>query len=281
MKSGPVVVGTDLSQSATEAVAQAARWAARTSAPMLVVQVAPDQIFRNLEVPRVVAALTERIGEVTSPLGVSLEVVVDTGSAHGALIRRADERGASLLVVGASGVTRLDRVFFGTTAEQVVRHAHCSVLVARPSPGGPILAATDFSDRARAGVDAAAEEARRCASPLVLIHSLYEPASSLALLGPLVISPPEIPEAERAEIREAALTTLRTLAEAAGYPESTALVDGPPVASIVEEAKRLEASLLVVATHGRTGLERMALGSVAEGLARFAPCSVLAARRTR
>jgi nucleotide-binding universal stress UspA family protein len=48
-----------------------------------------------------------------------------------------------------------------------------------------------------------------------------------------------------------------------------------PLSAIVEEANRMPTSLVVVGTHGRSGLARLALGSVAESVVRAAPCSVL------
>jgi nucleotide-binding universal stress UspA family protein len=94
------------------------------------------------------------------------------------------------------------------------------------------------------------------------------------------MSAPEMPEAERSELREAAQTTLRTLLEAAGAEGDVAVLLGPPAEALVDHATKIGASLVVVATHGRTGLSRITLGSVAEGVAKHAPCSVLAVRRS-
>jgi len=56
------------------------------------------------------------------------------------------------------------------------------------------------------------------------------------------------------------------------------LRNGPAAATILSAASELPAQLLVVGTHGRTGLSRVALGSVAEAVVRAAPCSVLTVR---
>jgi universal stress protein A len=56
------------------------------------------------------------------------------------------------------------------------------------------------------------------------------------------------------------------------------LYEGPAAEGILETATKLPAQLIVVGTHGRTGLSRIALGSVAESVLRGAPCSVLVVR---
>ena len=280
MTQAPILVGTDLSDSSGEAVKQAGAWASRTGAPLVVVHVAPDEIFRALETPKVTSALRARTDALLGDSGPPFDVVITAGSPHGALVHLADERKASLLVVGASSHATVDSVLFGSTAEQVVRYAHCPVLVARPSPeAGPVLGATDFSEQATTAVAAAAEEAKRRSVPLRLVHCLVEPSTSLSLLGPLVISLPEMPEAERQDLRSAADTTLRSLLESTRVPGASEVVGGSPASAIPAEAKALSASLVVVATRGRTGLSRIALGSVAEGVVRRSPCSVLAVRK--
>jgi nucleotide-binding universal stress UspA family protein len=279
VSTAPVIVGTDLSGSAAEAIRQAGAWAARASAPLLVVHVAPDEIFAALETPKVEAGIAKRVEATLAGLDVSAEIAIEAGSPHAALVRLSEERRARLVVVGASGAGAMRRALFGSTAEQVLRHAHSPVLVARPSPEtGPVLVATDFSEHAEAAVSAAAAEARARGVPLRLVHSLFDPSASLSMLGPILMTPPEIPEAERAQMRDAAQRTLESLLQATKVDGACEVLTGPPAWTIPEEAKSLGASLVVVATRGRTGLARLALGSVAEAIARHAPCSVLAVR---
>jgi nucleotide-binding universal stress UspA family protein len=247
----------------------------------MVVHAAPDEVLRALETPKVEAALRARAVGLLGAAPPPLSVVIVAGSPHAALVHLADERGAALVVVGASSREGLDHVLFGSTAEQVVRYAHCPVLVARPSPSdGVVLAATDFSEAATTAVAAAAEETKRRGVKLRLVHSLQEPTTSLSLLGPVVISPPEMPEVEREELRAAALSTLRSLLEATHVEGDCEAVSGPPASVIPEQAKAVSAGLVVVATRGRTGFARIALGSVAEAIARHSPCSVLAVRKS-
>jgi nucleotide-binding universal stress UspA family protein len=275
----PVIVGIDRSAAAQENIRQAGAWAQRIGAPLVIAHVAPDEVIRALETPGHMDTLRLRVEKVLGAGVPAFEVVILAGSPHAALVQLADERNAALIVVGASGEGTIGRRLFGTTAEHVVRYAHCPVLVSRPSPkDGVVLCATDFSDEATGAVSAAGAEARLRAVPLRLVHCLHEPTWSLSLLGPMIISLPEMPEAEREELKEAAFATLKSLLASTGVAGACEVLLGPPTSTIVEEAAGLSAGLVVVGTKGRTGLARAALGSVAEAIARTAPCSVLAVR---
>jgi len=79
--------------------------------------------------------------------------------------------GVDVLVVGATGRTGLARLLLGSTAERVIRHAHCTVLVARPSPASEhVLVATDLSDAALAAVERAKAEVEWREARLDLLH---------------------------------------------------------------------------------------------------------------
>lgn len=271
----PIVIGTDLSEASDEATKQASDWARRVGAPLVAVHIASESIFKKLERSKVIDALSARLVPLA---GADLEVTVESASPHVGLIQFAKEREAQLLVVGASGAG-LRRTLFGSTAEHVMRYSECPTLVARPSPAdGPVLAATDFSDGALPALRHASTEAARRGVELVLLHSVYDPPTPLAALGPMVFSVPQPTEEDLAAVRDAAEETLRTWLRSEGVEGSTAVTVGPPADRIVAEANARGASLVVVGTHGRTGFGRMALGSVAEAVTRHAPCSVLAVR---
>lgn len=65
----------------------------------------------------------------------------------------------------------------------------------------------------------------------------------------------------------------------AGFTVTTAIEEGVAKSVIVETATKWPADLIVVGSHGRKGLARFLLGSVSEGVARYAPCSVLIVRK--
>jgi nucleotide-binding universal stress UspA family protein len=140
-----------------------------------------------------------------------------------------------------------------------------------------ILAPADFSAHSERAVAYACGLAERLDAELHLLHVLSEilPAGPDPLLMPVM--PPEYYE----ENEERASETLgRLLQPGWGSPQSivTSVRWGSPVEGIVAYAAELRVDLLVIATHGRTGLSHVLLGSVAERIVREAPCPVLTIR---
>jgi nucleotide-binding universal stress UspA family protein len=83
---------------------------------------------------------------------------------------------------------------------------------------------------------------------------------------------------EKLQVRQTALADLQGALTGLGAKGEAIVAEGPAVAVVVATARRLSAELLVIGTRGRTGLARLALGSVAEALIGEAPCSVLVVR---
>ena len=140
-----------------------------------------------------------------------------------------------------------------------------------------ILAPSDFSAHSERAVRYACGLAERLGSELHLVHILSDviPTGPDPLLMPVM--PPEYYEENEERARE---TLGRLLDPAWGSPRSvvTAVRWGSPVETIVAYAEDLGVDLLVIATHGRTGLSHVLLGSVAERIIREAPCPVLTIR---
>ena len=133
-----------------------------------------------------------------------------------------------------------------------------------------IMATTDFSDASRIGVRHAISIAEKLGASVSLIHVL-KPRSWLSELGAIV------PAREDAEVIASARAKLTTLAkcEVKNVPVTVSVQTGNPFHAITTAARQQMADLIVIATHGHTGFERVLLGSTAERVVRHAPCSVL------
>jgi nucleotide-binding universal stress UspA family protein len=209
---------------------------------------------------------------------VEIEVAFAGSATYAEIVRRAETVGADVVVVGGQGATGLARILLGSVAQQVVRHSHAPVLVARPSPrGGEILAATDLSEPARHAVRAASQEARRRKSRLVVAHFLDLPPEMMALGWSAVPAPSSMPESHAGRRRQAEEDLRREL-ETLGVEAEPVIGEGAPATSIVKLAEQRQASLIVVGTAGRTGLSRVLLGSVAAAVVERAHSSVLVVR---
>ncbi len=136
-----------------------------------------------------------------------------------------------------------------------------------------VLCPIDFSDNARAAMRVAVEVCRQFDADLVLFHSYELPGYTLPE-GSVVTSPKMLQDlADRAEEH---LREWQRAARDMGAPRvSTAKGIGEPALEIVELGREGGCDLIVVGTHGRTGLRHALLGSVAERVVRRAGCPVL------
>jgi universal stress protein A len=137
-----------------------------------------------------------------------------------------------------------------------------------------ILVPYDFSEGARIALDHAIEHARQTGGWLTLLHLIhipylgsgFGPGEGLAVEGRLV-----------AEL-SAQLTDIADEVNRGGVDCTSIVRVGHPASEIVDFARRENTDLIIMGTHGRTGLGHVLLGSVAERVVRQAPCSVLVVR---
>jgi nucleotide-binding universal stress UspA family protein len=135
----------------------------------------------------------------------------------------------------------------------------------------------DFSDASHAAMEVAADLARRNGASLVLLHAYPIPGYTFPD-GSVVASPRMMQEL--ADTAQKHLEEWRVEAEKlVGAPRvRTEKAIGEPAAEILSFAKSSDQDLLVLGTHGRTGLEHALMGSVAERVVRKAHCPVLTVR---
>jgi nucleotide-binding universal stress UspA family protein len=295
-----IVVGVDLSPHAELAAAHAVELARLDRAelalvlcdliPETPVGLAPSVVAAaNAYSHRLVARLDEdrrRLDELAAKLadrGVRINAQVVDGYPDEQLPRIAQELGAELIVVGSHGRTGIKRFLIGSVAERVVRIADTSVLVARtPAPTDGyrrIVVGIDFdpmSDRALArAVELAPAGGRVDAVHCWQLSPLAYPAEAPTLM-------PAYEQVRRDTITELERTG-RTLAEQAqatrpGVEVRFHLLERPAAHGLDDFARDVHADLVVVGSHGRRGLRRFLVGSVAEVTVRHAPCSVLVVR---
>lgn len=140
-----------------------------------------------------------------------------------------------------------------------------------------ILVPLDFSPPSRRALRFAREWAIRFSSEIILLH-VIEPTNTFGILGPEPIGP----ALESVSFHEAARAELEKLAKSefpSAMSVSVQVRDGAAFDQIAIAAGELKADLVIIATHGRTGLSHALLGSTAERVVRHAPCPVLTLRR--
>ncbi|MRG94737.1 universal stress protein [Polyangium spumosum] len=290
-----VLVATDLSESADVAIKLGHEYAERAGGKLVVCHVVhevlrsaplfPQAVQADMEAvihaeSRAAAAVEDRVKEITGRPSNGFEVRIESGGADAAILRVAEEVAATLVVTGSRGLTGIARLLLGNVAERIVRYAHCPVLVARShARTNKVLASTDLSELSQPGIALAGQVAAMQGATLTVLHSLdILPAPAFGFTVPFggapVVPPPELIE----QMRTGADGVLAGIIERMGMKAERRVTDGDAATAVLRTAEELDAELVVVSTHGRTGLARVALGSVAEKIVRGAHCSVLVAR---
>ena len=133
-----------------------------------------------------------------------------------------------------------------------------------------ILHPTDFSDESRPAFELACALARDYSAALVVSH-VVPPTRAFAADGVAIPLPAEEPYEARARLARMHPTEGRVEVE-------HRLLEGDPTTMILKLAEDAKADVIVMGTHGSSGLMRLLVGSVAEGVMRKAPCPVLTVR---
>jgi universal stress protein A len=138
-----------------------------------------------------------------------------------------------------------------------------------------ILVATDFSAAGQQAVDYAVALAAKLGAKVNLLHAYAVPQWVVGEFAPTL--PPNI-EQEIVESAQGAMHKAAAGAKASGCLGQLLIRRGDPRAVIVEVCTELHCDLVVMGTHGRRGVSRLLMGSVAESVVRTAPCPVLTVR---
>lgn len=211
--------------------------------------------------------------------GIESDAIGLEGEPARAILAHAASLGVDLIVVGSHGHGALLTALLGSIAERIVRDATCSVLIVR-SEGAFIDGASDIvvgEDLAATSTPArslASALAERLGVPLRVVHALDVGIPYLATLDVLV--PKELVADLYADARDQLESIAEQIPDVRVIHEEVS--SERPAKAICEAARRVEASLVVVGSHGRHGVGRILLGSTAERVVRHAPCSVLVAR---
>ena len=195
---------------------------------------------------------------------------VDAPSPAEAIVSYADEHNVDLVVTGTHGRRGLQRMLIGSVAEEVLRTASCPVLTVRAGeePASAwnvrnILAPVDFSDESTTAVRHAKELALTYGAQITLLHAVEEVMYPSAYGMEMA----DVPGPEVVQRVERSLANMAR--EEIGYEHviaETTIGYAPSV--ILDYEKENDVDLIVIATHGRSGLERLLLGSVTERIVR-------------
>ncbi len=199
------------------------------------------------------------------------------------ICRLAQTIPADLVVMTTHGCTGLKHVFLGSTAERIVQHSPCPVLVTRgdraqsnnssPSRVTTILVPVDFSNCSREGVRYAISLANEFRAKIILLHATYL-GYIYSTEGAAIYDIPGLQKAARKTAERKMRELVRSM-NFGGLTFETVFTEGSPVLDICAFAKDHDVDLIITSTHGLTGFKHVLIGSIAEQVVRHASCSVL------
>src|SRR5262245_60035685 len=288
-----ILVPTDFSDASKQALPYAVALARQFNASITVIHVVPapvpaglNHIGIVLEEKRLTSeaeTALARFREKEFPPELKLDTLLLAGGPAHTLCEAAKTVEADLIILATHGHTGLKHFLLGSTAERVVRHAPCPVLVVREHwleikfPREPaftfkrILAPIDFSEASRKALCYAASFARQFDGATTLLHVVEPPPYPEFGYAPVPLQ-----EAKRKQAAQEKLERLRNepplnlaLCADAGIRTGNASHE------IVSHATDEKTDLIILSTHGHTGLVHMLLGSTTEKVVRHAPCPVL------
>lgn len=289
-----LLVARDYSSVSDRAVRHGLDLAARTGAALhlLHVEVLHQIEDRSADRPSPadgIEAFRDRLKQdgAASPAALDAVTVVEETrrdvSPAPALLNYADDESIDLILLGTHGRRGASRVLLGSVAEEVVRRARQPVMTVRgkeeegrtPVPGviDRILVPIDFSAYAREALRTAHEWATLYDAEIDVLHVVEEdlhPAFYQGGVTSIYDVEPDLDEKVRAKIETFVEEVLGTTEGVEAH-----MTTGSAPSAITTFVEKNETDLVCLSTHGRTGLERFFLGSVAEKVVRHVSCPVL------
>jgi nucleotide-binding universal stress UspA family protein len=214
--------------------------------------------------------------------GVELERVILRGRPATALVDDARTANVDLIMLGSRGHGTIVSMLIGSVAKEVTDHAPCPVLVARGRQLTRVVLAHDGSPHARAA-EALLSQWPIFGSAAIEVVSVAQQRGPWHLPPSATLYVPSTPDyfeayrevlREQKAVAEEAAARLRRV----GLRANAGVVEGDPAEAILGVAENHQADLILLGTHGRTGVQRLLLGSVARNVMVHAPESVLVVR---
>lgn len=278
-----ILVATDFSERSDRALRRATLLAREFAASLTLVHSVDDDQPRSLvdnqqEIAKKI--LAEQAHWLTEIDGIASTYEVVLGDPFEGIATAAKTFSPDLLVIGPHRRQVLKDVFTGTTAERTVRASRAPVLMANGVPAGPyrhILVAVDMSESSASAVEAV-KRLGLAGNTHVTVLYVFD-AIGVGMIANSAIADESVNLYTEGE-RKAAEKALAAFLTHIGFePNSQVLRFNETSAGdvIVATADELSADLVIIGTHGRTGLARLMLGSVADTVLRSSNCDVLAA----
>lgn len=290
----PILVPLDGSALAEQALPLAEALAEASDSPILILSASYVASVPGLDVSdeqvRMIADAESYLDRVASRLkkrGIAVETCAPYGAARQVIVREARAHRAWLIVMATHGRGGLGRALYGSVADGVVRRAPAPILLVRAWHAGdskarllgsaPIIAPLDGSIHAEAALPLARSLAVALRARVLLVRAI-PPLDAARTPDGVAVSHPTEERTEAGQLARAYLERIAALFAGAGIGVESIVRFGEPSDVVVAVAEESGAGLTVLTTHGRTGLDRLLLGSVAERIVRRGATPILLVR---
>jgi len=280
-----LLLSTDGSEYSEGAVREAITLAKRCSSKLTIVSVIETNPQFEALAPEVVEksekAMRKHLEAVQKRAvleGVDCGIIVHRGEdTYQYIVDEAVRNKSSMIVMGKRGRTGIKRLMMGSVAARVIGHSPCNVLVvpheARVEFKNIVLAVDGSRYSAAAAIEAI-NTAKRNKSMLIIVAVVLSesiPPMDIAFSQTQrdLVADKELKESEEN------VKAVKAAAQKEGVSVTGLILGGTPYEAIVDIAKEKNADLIVLGSHGKTGLEKLLMGSVAERVIVLSTCAVL------
>jgi len=282
MKIKQILVPTDFSENAQHALDYAVALAEACSAKvhLLHTPVVPTYLLMDLSYSPGPEAVTRILNDAQDALdkqaksvaaaGVKQLAAIREGTVHEVVRDYAKEHDVDLVVVGTHGRTGISKLMYGSVTERILKTVHTPIIVIPPEGGkmpSSILMAYDFSAPARRAAEAARAIHGVFHGPLHMVHTYLDVWGEYTDRGAVIGETAERRrEALHRGLEEMLQNEAKELFSIDAQAVQTHLVTGNPTESILKVADEVGATLIAAGTRGKSGIERLLIGSVARRL---------------
>ena len=252
---GNLMVATDGSKYGESAVREAIRLAKICSSNLIAVSVVKTNIEFDSVLPQFVEKKEkeaikhlESVKAQAAEEGINCVTIVSRNEEpYEDIVHLASKNNIYMIIMGTHGRSEMKRLMMGSVTAKVIGHASCNILVLPLNAKVEcknVLIAIDGSKYSEAAASEALGIAKRCGSSIIVLSVALSDAE-------LTATQDNVNKVSEAAAKEDIKTT-------------SIVTKGKPYESIIETAKQKDVDVIVVGSHGRTGLARLLMGSVAE-----------------
>ncbi len=278
-----ILVAVDGSESSKNAFRQACRIALEDKSWLTAITTIPpyEDLFQMPSIQEKVSAALRAEGEkivaeikkIAAEEDTYIKTLLEEGSPFDTIIDTAEEGNYDLIVMGRLGMKRIEKALVGSVTARVIGNSQRDVLVFPLNTKigwNTLLLATDGSKFSMSATDKAITIAQSYGAEIKAV-SVVDVTEEFQTEAPEAVD--RLVAGARCFVEE-----VKEKAEALGVMTEPLVREGDTYKVITELAKKLKSDLIVMGSHGRTGIKRLLMGSVTEKVLGYAPCPVLVIR---